>query len=831
MFYILKGRYGRRAMTSESNDWAQVLQQLTQSQPDEDLTKTQLERFYYKQLPYLFSGELKKATLNADNIVTRDALMITIQAHPSIKSFDELNQKVQGVWGGFEYFLYASGMTYRQGVQGIAIIPLSKPTNDSELYQMVGSWLSKLLLKEHIIARMPALNHLWTTSAPVPVQINTRLAYGVEDETIYHHEAYHAKGKPTPRLDIARPEFRKELRLYQASDVTAPHPLKTNGEFDPKKASSKDVIEAFLVELGDWITDTTNFLACLGAIKRAELRGQINHDEAVEDAKLLANHNAKWEAQNAQMYEQLQIAGTPLQSGPGMEFFFTKAQPAREFDWLDQTPNGKFKVNYDRLGTEIIHNLHYIHGKTLRLSPSAVFVNGHWLFNSAEGRMQEEVHRMLVSAYPLIDWTSHDQLSTEMSIHTVDNLDSETDPFFDPAPYLIQFQNGTLNLRTWEFGPSKAENYLIHTIPYDYDPESKPTKNMLAFQWIKALMDGDETAALHFCAFVGMCFTQTYDRQEMLMLAGSGGNGKSTLLRYITSLFESNDVVDFSLRDIDGSRFMASTLMGVHLAITSESPSDYLKSTDTLKKITGNEGKISMEKKGRDSVSLKSYAGIICAANDLPTFRDHSDGLARRLVLMPMDVDLRDTAAQRRFNEQYPQDKIEAERADFIKFCLHLFWCSILAPKDKFHDYFKLDDKMQKHVQEWLDQGDSVKAFLEGWCYISSDTSVGETKEDLYSLYVYSCRSFEGQQPLGSQRFIKRLLQCANLPKENNTRFTMGQLRKQRIRQICFTKETIDRINNNTNTHDPTEPRLPGYTHPHERLFGYECDKTQKPTN
>lgn len=830
MFYQLKGRYGRRATALETTEWGQLLHDMAQDSAPDNLGKTEQKQYYFKQLPYLFSGELQNNQFKTDAIATRDALMLALHAHADIESFDALSQRLQSVWGGFEYYLYASGMTYVQGIQGIAIIPLQQATSDADLYQMTASWLYKLLMKAHVIARMPSLMNVWAAAVPVPVQINGSLSKSIDDQTIYHHSAYHKPGQPSPRLDISNKDFKHELLMTEASTVSNPDKIANGDSFDAGQKSIQDTVKDFTAKQAEWLTDEKNMMASLAALKRAELRGQINHDDALEAATILADHNSKLEKQNRASYEQLTIAGTPLQSGAGAEFFLTTEASAQSFDWLEEDDKGRFTVNDRKLAVEIAHETHYIHNNGMRLGSYAAYIYNRWQIVNAQALLKTTVTNKLDAAYPLIKWSTHMRNEVISKIEDLTVPQSSSDPFFTHVcPYLIQFRNGTLDLKTWNFGPNQPQNYLIHQVPFDYDESSNPTTSLTTFQWIKALMDDSETAALHFCAFLGMAFTQRYDRQEFLMLAGEGGNGKSTLLDFIRSLFEDGDAVSFSLHKIadDNNKFAASALLGAHLAITTEAPSGYLRSTKLLKALTGNDN-IDMEKKGQDAFTARSYAGIICAANELPTFTDRSQGLERRLVLMPMNRYF-DDKTKARFDHDFPLTVREKERPDFIKFCLQLFWKSVLAPAAQKHDYFTFDDKMRKETSEWAKQGDSVQTFLDDWCYVSTDTSVGETKEDLYALYSYSCRTLQGQTPVGSQKFIKRLLKCAGLPKENDARFNMGQLRKRRIRQICFTRETVDRINNNLNIHDRQEPTLPGYTHQHERLFGVECDHTQKP--
>ena len=68
--------------------------------------------------------------------------------------------------------------------------------------------------------------------------------------------------------------------------------------------------------------------------------------------------------------------------------------------------------------------------------------------------------------------------------------------------------------------------------------------------------------------------------------------------------------------------------------IDADAGGKFLKNTEDLKKLSSNDTIVS-NVKGKDHIWFKSYARLLLGTNELPDFRDNSDGLKERWVLVP----------------------------------------------------------------------------------------------------------------------------------------------------------------------------------------------------
>jgi putative DNA primase/helicase len=108
---------------------------------------------------------------------------------------------------------------------------------------------------------------------------------------------------------------------------------------------------------------------------------------------------------------------------------------------------------------------------------------------------------------------------------TVDELDRN--------PWLLNVQNGTLDLRSGELRPHRREDLLTRLAPVAYDQAAQcPT--WLAF--LNRIMAGNQDLIRFLQRAIGYTLTGSARERVLFMLHGGGANGKSTLLETVADL-------------------------------------------------------------------------------------------------------------------------------------------------------------------------------------------------------------------------------------------------------------------------------------------------------
>ena len=119
-----------------------------------------------------------------------------------------------------------------------------------------------------------------------------------------------------------------------------------------------------------------------------------------------------------------------------------------------------------------------------------------------------------------------------------------------------------------------------------------------------------------------------------MVIKGSGGEGKSQIGAVLSALFGSN-MKDGSIGKISENRFARADLEHILLCVDDDMRMEALRQTNYVKSIVTAQGKMDLERKGK-----QSYQGWMCARllafsnGDLQALFDRSDGFYRRQLVL-----------------------------------------------------------------------------------------------------------------------------------------------------------------------------------------------------
>ena len=130
---------------------------------------------------------------------------------------------------------------------------------------------------------------------------------------------------------------------------------------------------------------------------------------------------------------------------------------------------------------------------------------------------------------------------------------------------------------------------------------------------------------------------------KIFFLTGSGANGKSTFVEMITRFAgELSSHIDISSFD-DGTSL--TSLVGKIVNVADDVDAIYLEKSKNLKTMaSGNT--VGARAIYSQPITIKNTATLIFTANEPPAFKDKSDGIGRRLLIVPFD----NKVTKRKFN-------------------------------------------------------------------------------------------------------------------------------------------------------------------------------------
>ncbi|MDQ0343310.1 putative DNA primase/helicase [Lederbergia wuyishanensis] len=200
---------------------------------------------------------------------------------------------------------------------------------------------------------------------------------------------------------------------------------------------------------------------------------------------------------------------------------------------------------------------------------------------------------------------------------------------FSPTKYVV-VKNGVFNLETWQLEDFSPDIITRNKIPVAYIKDAyyevtDKTLNKISVQdkKIRAILE----EILGYILFRRNEFAATF------ILTGDGSNGKSSFLKIIRKLAGSDNVASLDLNELD-QRFKTAELFGKLVNIGDDISKGYIKESSIFKKLSTGET-LNVERKGKDPFDFTNYAKLIFSANEMPRINDYSDGLGRRLQIVP----------------------------------------------------------------------------------------------------------------------------------------------------------------------------------------------------
>lgn len=206
---------------------------------------------------------------------------------------------------------------------------------------------------------------------------------------------------------------------------------------------------------------------------------------------------------------------------------------------------------------------------------------------------------------------------------------------FDQSSHLLNFLNGTLDLKSGELRQHERDNLITKIVRHDYSPDAKAPV-FLAF--INRIMGGNQEMIGFLQRSLGYSMTGDTSERAIFLAHGTGTNGKSTLLDLVRDLisdYASKIMIDSLAQSGNGASTTAladlADLRGARFASTSEGESGQGFGA-VLKRITqGNNGAIKTSRKYENPIEFRESHKLWLDTNHLPSLPPGDDALWNRL--------------------------------------------------------------------------------------------------------------------------------------------------------------------------------------------------------
>ena len=294
---------------------------------------------------------------------------------------------------------------------------------------------------------------------------------------------------------------------------------------------------------------------------------------------------------------------------------------------------------------------------------------------------------------------------------------------FPPVTDRIALANGTLYL-DGTFQEGKPE-IVRNRLPVRYDPKAVQPVHWL--QFLSDLLYPEDIPTVQ--EFIGYCLIPSNKGQRMMVIKGNGGEGKSQIGAVLSALFGSN-MKDGSIGKISENRFARADLEHILLCVDDDMRMEALRQTNYVKSIVTAQGKMDLERKGK-----QSYQGWMCARllafsnGDLQALFDRSDGFYRRQLVL--------TAKEKPADRVDDPDLAEKMKAEVEGILLWAFagLQRLVANNFKFTESQRTKENREAVKRD----NNNVFDFLESEGYIRLKADASISSKDCYDIYRMWC--------------------------------------------------------------------------------------------
>ena len=160
---------------------------------------------------------------------------------------------------------------------------------------------------------------------------------------------------------------------------------------------------------------------------------------------------------------------------------------------------------------------------------------------------------------------------------------------FDRDPFLVNFENGTFNVKTGKLRADRRDDRITKLVPFGYDPDAKaPTFK----KFFRRILPDSEVRNFVQRA-LGYSLTGDIGKQVLFFLHGEGANGKSTFIETVMHVLGDYATLAppglllSSFRDVAAWDLLP--LQGAHFVSTQETSEDGRLNETLVKQLTGGD--------------------------------------------------------------------------------------------------------------------------------------------------------------------------------------------------------------------------------------------------
>lgn len=315
----------------------------------------------------------------------------------------------------------------------------------------------------------------------------------------------------------------------------------------------------------------------------------------------------------------------------------------------------------------------------------------------------------------------------------------------DRQPWLLNVQDGTLDLQRGELRPHRREDLLTKLAPVHYDPKAE-CPLWLAF--LNRIMGGNARLIGYLQRYVG--YTLTGDGCEKVLLVGHGGgdNGKTTFVETVLALLGEDYAMTTPEATIAATRSDAipndvARLRGARFVVVSETAQDLRLNEGRIKAMTGR-NRIAARFMHAEWFEFVPEFKLFIETNHRPQVQGTDNAIWNRLKLVPFAV-----AIPKVEQDKELPAKLREELPGILRWAVEgcLTWQ---------REGLGEPEEIQAATADYRGDMDTLGDFIAAHCTLGEHERAKST--DLYAAYRGWSERVRGERPMSQVAFSTALI-------------------------------------------------------------------------
>ena len=304
----------------------------------------------------------------------------------------------------------------------------------------------------------------------------------------------------------------------------------------------------------------------------------------------------------------------------------------------------------------------------------------------------------------------------------------------------IIFNNGTYNIKEQKFYEDTfyKKDYTTKIMNCNYKQGDLTNWH----SYLSSTFKGEEECINLVQEMMGYILYPECNYEKSFILYGNGANGKSVLLNVMQEMIGNYNTSYISMKDLEKS-FLRSNLLGKSLNVSSELEKSVGK-TENFKKLVSGES-VEAQFKYKDSFHFRNKAKLLFAMNQLSFISDLSDGLFRRLSIIP-------------FNNQFKKENSDPFLFNKLKNEIDAisYWAIEGLTRMMSNNAFTEVECVEGMTAELKENNNPILRFVDDCVIFTKDDKDYVEKLQLYTLYKDWCIE-NGNRSMNSNNFYKQI--------------------------------------------------------------------------